>query len=120
MRQDSYIQQIYERICDAKPQTAFVILDFCDLTDYDTAKKSLLRLEEKGKIQRIIRGVYYNPRFSQLLQEYEAPSVDEVAKALARNYNWTIAPSGNAALNQLGLSTQVPAKWIYISDGPYQ
>ena len=120
MRQDSYIQQIYERICDAKPQTAFVILDFCDLTDYDTAKKSLLRLEEKGKIQRIIRGVYYNPRFSQLLQEYEAPSVDEVAKALARNYNWTIAPSGNAALNQLGLSTQVPAKWIYISDGPYK
>ena len=49
MRQDSYIQQIYERICDAKPQTAFVILDFCDLTDYDTAKKSLLRLEEKEK-----------------------------------------------------------------------
>lgn len=39
----------YERICDAKPQTAFVILDFCDLTDYDTAKKSLLRLEEKEK-----------------------------------------------------------------------
>ena len=40
MRQDSYIQQIYERICDAKPQTAFVILDFCDLTDYDTANSS--------------------------------------------------------------------------------
>ena len=67
-----------------------------------------------------MRGVYYNPRYSQLIQEYEKPSVDEVAKAIARNFKWTIAPSGNTALNQLGLSTQVPAKWIYFSDGPYK
>lgn len=46
-------------------------------------------------------------------------SVDEVADAIARKYNWTIAPSGNTALNLLGLSTQVPAKWTYISDGRY-
>ena len=67
-----------------------------------------------------MRGVYYNPRYSQLIQEYEKPAIDEVAKAIARNFKWTIAPSGNTALNQLGLSTQVPAKWIYFSDGPYK
>lgn len=39
--------------------------------------------------------------------------------AIARKFGWTIAPSGNTALNQLGVSTQVPAKWSYISDGPY-
>ena len=38
---------------------------------------------------------------------------------MARKFNWTIAPSGNTALNQLGLSTQVTAHWTYISDGPY-
>ena len=38
---------------------------------------------------------------------------------IARKFNWNIAPSGLPALNMLGLSTQVPAKWIYISDGAY-
>jgi len=120
MKTSTYIDQIYERIVSEKPQKVFVISDFCDLMDYDTAKKSLARLENNHKIQKIMRGVYYNPRYSQLIQEYEKPVVDEVAKALARNFKWTIAPSGNTALNQLGLSTQVPAKWIYFSDGPYK
>ena len=120
MKTDAYIDQIYNRIISEKPQKVFVISDFCDLMDYGTAKKSLSRLESNNKIQKIMRGVYYNPRYSQLIQEYEKPSVDEVAKAIARNFKWTIAPSGNTALNQLGLSTQVPAKWIYFSDGPYK
>jgi hypothetical protein len=120
MKTDAYIDQVYSRILSEKPQKVFVISDFCDLMDYGTAKKSLLRLENNNKIQKIMRGVYYNPRYSQLIQEYEKPSVDEVAKAIARNFKWTIAPSGNTALNQLGLSTQVPAKWIYFSDGPYK
>ena len=120
MKTDAYIDQIYSRILSEKPQKVFVISDFCDLMDYGTAKKSLSRLESNNKIQKIMRGVYYNPRYSQLIQEYEKPSVDEVAKAIARNFKWTIAPSGNTALNQLGLSTQVPAKWLYFSDGPYK
>lgn len=120
MRTNAYINQIYSRIIAEKPQKVFVISDFCDLMDYGTAKKSLSRLEENNKIQKIMRGVYYNPRYSQLIQEYEKPAIDEVAKAIARNFKWTIAPSGNTALNQLGLSTQVPAKWIYFSDGPYK
>ena len=52
--------------------------------------------------------------------EYTAPDINEIALALARNYNWTIAPSGSTALNLLGLSTQVPANWEYISTGPYR
>ena len=56
----------------------------------------------------------------ELLQEYEAPSPHHVAMALARNFGWMIAPSGAAALNMLGLSTQVPAHWSYVSDGPYR
>ncbi|MGI6085648.1 MAG: DUF6088 family protein [Acetivibrionales bacterium] len=43
-----------------------------------------------------------------------------MAKAIARNYGWTIVPCGDTALNMLGLSTQVPAVWLYISDGPYK
>ena len=41
-----------------------------------------------------------------------------MAHALARKFNWRIQPSGDAALNLLGLSTQVQGRWIYLSDGP--
>jgi hypothetical protein len=46
--------------------------------------------------------------------------VDKIAEALARRFNWNIAPSGDTALNILHVSTQVPNKWEYVSDGPYR
>ena len=46
--------------------------------------------------------------------------MEQVAKAIARNFGWNIAPCGDTALNLLGLSTQVPAVWQYVSDGPYR
>ena len=67
-----------------------------------------------------MRGVYYKPEFNSFLGEYVAPNPDDVAKALARNYGWTIVPCGDTALNMLGLSTQLPAVWSYVSDGPYK
>lgn len=90
-----------------------------DIADYETVRKSLNRLVNEGVIHRIVNGVYYRPRYIELIGEYEAPSINEVATAIARKYNWTIAPSGNTALNLLGLSTQVPSQWTYISDGRY-
>ncbi len=45
---------------------------------------------------------------------------DDVARALARNYGWTIVPCGDTALNLLGLSMQIPATWVYVSDGKYE
>ena len=42
----------------------------------------------------------------------------QIARAVARSHGWTIVPTGEAALNRLGLSTQVPARWQYLSDGP--
>jgi hypothetical protein len=80
----------------------------------------MARLEKAGQIRRIFHGVYYKPAYSKLLDEFEAPSPHHVALALARKFNWTIAPSGVTALNQMGLSTQVSSKWSYISSGPYK
>ena len=99
--------------------TVFVAKDFLEVTEYETARKALNRLTDDGVIKKVIRGVYYNPRHSEKLKEHEAPSPHKVALAIARKFNWNIAPSGMTALNILGLSTQVPAKWSYISDGAY-
>lgn len=119
MQKYSIITQIYERIKKVGHDEVYIVGDFLDLGEYHAVRKALLRLDESGKIQKIMRGVYYYPRYSELIEEYEAPSPGKVAETLARKFGWSIAPCAETALNQLGLSTQVPAKWSYISDGPY-
>jgi Family of unknown function (DUF6088) len=92
--------------------------DFLDLAPRPTIDSALHRIEREGTIRRVIRGVYDYPRFSELLGQQLSPDTDQVARALARKFRWRIQPSGATALNCLGLSTQVPAKIVYLSDGP--
>jgi hypothetical protein len=120
MERTNVSTEIYIRIQKNKEGGAFVASDFLDMGEYKAVSKALERLEDEHKIRRIIRGVYDCPHYSKLLEEYEAPSPHYVALAIARNNNWTIAPNGNTALNQLGLSTQVTANWSYITNGPYK
>jgi len=75
-------------------------------------------LVAKGTIRRVSRGIYDYPKYSELLKQQLSPDFDQVAQAFARKFNWRIQPSGDAALNLLGLSTQVPGRYIYLSDGP--
>ena len=92
--------------------------DFLDLGGDDLIRKGLSILESKGTIRRVLRGLYDYPKMSQLLKKPMEPDLKQVAKALARKNGWRIQPSGNTALNLLGLSTQVPAQMTYLSDGP--
>ncbi len=94
---------------------AFSAMDFRDLGRVDMA---LLRLNKAGTIRRVLRGLYDYPRYSDLLKQDLAPDIHQVAQALARKFNWRIHPDGTAAMNLLGLSTQVPSQYVYQSDGP--
>ncbi len=116
---NGYSRQIQERISNAAEGTVFVSSDFADIADTETIRRNLNRLTQAGVVRRILKGIYEKPKYSKFLGEYVAADPEAVAKALARNYHWTIAPCGNTALNLLGLSTQVTAVWSYISDGPY-
>ena len=78
---------------------------------------ALSDLAEANKIRRVARGLYDYPRFSDLLQKTLSPDIDQVAYAYARKFNWRIEVSGESALNLLGLSTQIPAQYVYLSDG---
>ncbi len=115
-----FSKQIEERIDKADLGSVFIISDFTDLANYDTARKTLSRLKSNKKIKKICRGIYYKPKFSKLLNETVAPNMNSVADAIARNYGWLITPSGENALNLLGISTQVPGRYSYISSGPYR
>lgn len=111
----NFTKKIKEKIDNFNNDKVFISIDFLDIADYEIVRKTLNRLTNSEKIKKILKGIYYNPKYNELIEEYEAPSVHEVTKAITRKYNWTIAPSGNTALNLLGLSTQVPSKWTYIS-----
>lgn len=92
--------------------------DFSDLGRSGAIDVALHRLLKAGEIRRICRGIYDYPEYSELLQQTLSPDIDHAAHALARRSGWRIQPSGNTALNLLGLSTQVPAQYVYLSDGP--
>ena len=120
MNRPNYLGAIKNRILDEKIGAVFVAADFADITDKTTTNVVLARLESEGIIRRVLRGVYDKPEYNEFLKEYIAPIPDNVAHALARNFGWTIVPCGDTALNLLGLSTQVPATWVYVSDGTYK
>ena len=117
---EKYQIEIEKRIENSGSGYAFSAIDFIDIAGTDPTNKALSRLGESGTIRRVIKGIYDKPSYSKLLGEYSAPNIEKVAEAIARKHNWTIAPSGETALNYLHLSTQVPNTWSYISDGPYR
>ncbi len=91
---------------------------FYDLGSDGSIRLALMRIEGDGKIRLVCRGIYDCPKYSELLLKTLSPDFDQAAQAIARKSGWTIHPSGAAALNLLGLSTQVPANILYLSDGP--
>jgi len=97
---------------------ALSAIDFTTFGSRSAIDVTLHRLLKKETIRRVTRGIYDYPRYSERLKSRLSPDTDQVARAIARKYGWRIQPSGDAALNLLGLSTQVPSRFLYLSDGP--
>jgi Family of unknown function (DUF6088) len=122
-RTTSYMPQMIEkkmayRIRGNGVGWAFSPRDFLDIGERATVDSALHRLTSRGEVRRVIRGIYDYPRFSKLLEQKVSPDIDQVAQAIARKFRWRIQPSGATAMNLLGLSTQVPGRVVYLSDGP--
>ena len=115
---ESIDNKIYRRIRGKGYLWAFSDSDFWDIAPRDSARQSLISLLRAGKIRRLLRGLYDYPKFSEFLNEPVSPDIGQIAHALARKFGWRIQPSGDTALNFLGLSTQVVGKVVYFSDGP--
>lgn len=83
----------------------------------DTAiKKALSRLAKKSVIKRLTHGIYYIPQIDPVLGELR-PGADDVVNFLAKKEKIQIKPAGTYALHKLGLTTQVPTRRVYITDG---
>ncbi len=113
-------KNLEEKINKMDVGSIFSITNFTMYGKYDTIKKALQRMEETKLIVRVIDGIYMIPRYSKLTNELIPPSINDVATHIAERYGWSIVPTGDTCLNYLGLSTQMPAHYEYISDGPYR
>ncbi|KUM27544.1 hypothetical protein AU467_16730 [Mesorhizobium loti] len=95
----------------------FTPSDFLDVAGRAAVDQALSRLVKSGKLRRLARGLYDYPRVHPKLGQL-SPAPDDVARALARETGSKAQIAGAHAANALGLSTQVPAKSLYLTDGP--
>lgn len=91
--------------------------DFLDLGSRQAVDVTLHRLAKKGTIRRLARGLYDFPKEHPVLGPL-SPSVDAIAQALAGRDRTRLQPAGAYAANVLGLSEQVPARAVFLTDGP--
>lgn len=91
--------------------------DFLSLGSRAAIDQVLSRLTKEGMLQRLRRGVYYYPEVNERLGIALSPTPDAIARALTRGQKSEIQVAGAQAANILGLSEQVPARIVYLTDG---
>lgn len=112
------VQDNIKRLLSRKKKGNLIFLsDFRGMGTEAAIKKALSRLSQLGTVKRLAHGIYFIPKTDPILGEVY-PGAEEVATMLAKKAGVRIRPAGASALNKLGLSTQVPMRLVYITDGP--
>ena len=108
-------KDIYGRIASLEGGSVIFASDFLDLCTERQAGRVLTELEAKGEIKRLARGIYCKPTVTRFGPLY--PDVSKIVEAVAQRDHAQVLPSGYTAANMLGLSTQVPMAYTYITSG---
>ena len=114
---NSIQMKVLARIRQLGPGKVHTSKDLLGLGSRAAIDQSLKRLAQDRKIRRLGRGLYHIPRMNPTLNIELAPDMDAIARAIARKTGSRVVPSGAVAANWFGLSTQVPAKPVYLTDG---
>jgi len=104
------------KISKSKPGQVFLPSDFKDLGTSTAIRKALSRNVASGKIERMGQGIYVVPKYDKVFGKV-LPSLEELAEVLAKKEHIIIKPSGQYALNKVGLSSQVPMRQVYLTTG---
>lgn len=92
----------------------FSLKDLNHLDNYEAIKRQINRYVHNGYLKQLARGIYCKTQMNNLTD------LDEIANVLANKNGWLIAKSGAYVLHYLGLSLQVPYRYVYASTGPYK
>jgi hypothetical protein len=110
-------KQVWQRIASQGEGWVFTPSDFADVGSRTAVASALMRYATAGQIRQLSRGLYDWPRQHPVLGVLW-PDVAQVAQALERKDGLRLQPAGAYAANILGLSEQVPAQVVYLTDGP--
>jgi hypothetical protein len=109
-------EQIFKKLRNNKRGKIFFPSNFLKIDSYEKIHVALGRLEKKQVLIRLAHGIYLYPKIDKELGILYPP-IDEIAESIAKRDKARIIPTGLQALNLLGLSTQVPMKVVYLTDG---
>ena len=102
----------------SEPGTLFFPEDFAAVGTSDAIRAALVRLCRSGVIMRAAQGIYYSPKVdTKWGSGIIPPTVEEIAEGIAKRDKVRIVPTGAYCLNLLGLSTQIPANVVFVTDG---
>jgi Family of unknown function (DUF6088) len=113
----SITHTVMKKIRAKSPGWIFTPREFVGLGTRAAIDQSLSRLQRRGKIRRLARGIYEYPKVHPRIGVL-SPSPEAIANAVAAKTGSRILVSGSKALNLLGLSTQVPIQNLYLTEGP--
>jgi hypothetical protein len=109
---------IMKRVTDnGRGKWVFTPRDFFDFGSRPAVNQALARLAKSGTIRRLNRGLYDLPTTSRVTGNLVPASIDLVVDAIIRRDGIKVLPAPAVCANNLGLSTQVPAKAIFDTDG---
>lgn len=118
MDMNSAAQKIEDFIENYGRGRIFFADDFVSMGSAENIRQALGRFTKSEKIVRVANGIYCYPEIDDKLGLGALmPSFDQIAKAIAERSHARIVPTGDYALNVLGLSTQVPMNYVYLTDG---
>jgi len=109
-------KEIKRKISRKARGTLIFSKDFLKKGTGEAVRVALHRLNKSGYIKRITTGIYVRPKTSQYIDEI-MPTTEAIAKAIAKRDKITIIPTGTQALYLLGLSTQMPMKLVFLTNG---
>ena len=110
---DDQVEQIVNK---SKAGSILFSQDFQKLKNSGAVKVALHRLVKRGDLKRLARGIFAKPKYSKLVGEV-LPTTEAIALAIAKRDKARILPTGSYAMHVLGLTTQVPLKLVYLTDG---
>jgi hypothetical protein len=117
MNEESYIEESKTLKSRIKALPDDSVLFRSDYPEYHSefVGSTLAELTESGVLFKMAQGIYVKPRKSRF--GLVLPSIEKIVQAIAMRDNAEVLPTGTTALNALGLSTQVPMNYSYLTSG---
>ena len=111
-------QLVMQRVKRLRKGRPFSIRDFAELGTSTAISKAVAQLVRRGELERVCRGIYMRPKYSQCTGRAVRPGPLDLVNLIAKQNRWTLQIHGADAVRRFGLSTQMPVIPIYYPSGP--